>query len=71
MVIDLEKMDMAVYVQILDKAVCISHSTNIYGKRMNPTILYPTMGTIVEQTQFFNFSDATSLGEEKLSIQIC
>ena len=32
---------------ILDKAVCISHSTNTLGKGMNPTILRPAMGKII------------------------
>ena len=30
-------------VQILDEAACISHSTNIFGKDMNPTIIPPAM----------------------------
>ena len=37
-------MDMVTTVQILDKAVCISHSANTNGKGMNPTILPPAMG---------------------------
>ena len=32
-------MSMLSRVQILDKAVCISYSSNIFGKGMNPTIL--------------------------------
>ena len=32
-------MDTATRVQILDEAYCISHSTNTFGKGMNPTIL--------------------------------
>ena len=31
-------------VKNLNDAVCISHSANIYGKGMNPTILSPAMG---------------------------
>ena len=31
-------MDMASQVQILDKAVCISHNTNTLGKGITPTI---------------------------------
>ena len=31
-------MDMATQVQILDKAVYISHSANTLGEGMNPTI---------------------------------
>ena len=30
-------------VQIQDKAVCISHSTNTIGKGTNPTIVSPAM----------------------------
>ena len=37
-------MDTATQVQILDKNDCISHSTNILGKGMNPIILPPAMG---------------------------
>ena len=38
MVIDVE-MDTATRIQILDETDCISHSTNILGKGMNPIIL--------------------------------
>ena len=38
------KMVMATCVQILDEVVCISYSTNILGKGMNPTILPPAVG---------------------------
>ena len=34
-------MNMAIRVQILDEAVCISHSANTLGKGMNQTILPP------------------------------
>ena len=37
-------MDMTTQVQILDKADCISNSTNTVGKGMNPIILPPAMG---------------------------
>ena len=37
-------MDMVTQVQILDKAVCISHSVNTLGKGMNPVILFSVMG---------------------------
>ena len=30
--------------QILEEAICISYSTNIHGKGMNPIILPPAMG---------------------------
>ena len=36
-------MDMATQVQILDEAVCISHSVNILGKGINPIILPTAM----------------------------
>ena len=64
-------MDMATQVQILDETDCISHYTNTLGKGMNPIILPPAMGKIVEQTRFFSLGEATSLGEEKLWIQTC
>ena len=37
-------MDMATRVQILNETDCISHSTNKFGKRMNPIILPSAMG---------------------------
>ena len=58
---------MTTRVQILDTAVCISHSVNTLGKSMNPTILPPAIGKIVGQTGFFNLGMATSLGEKKIS----
>ena len=36
------EVDTATWVQIQDKAVYISHNTNILGKSINPTILLPT-----------------------------
>ena len=33
----------ATWIQILNKAVCISHSINTLGKSMHPNILSPTM----------------------------
>ena len=36
-------MDMVNRIQIMTKAVSISHSANAIGKYMNPTILYPAM----------------------------
>ena len=39
----LKKMDMATWVQILDKAVYISRCANTFGKGMNPDILPPIM----------------------------
>ena len=37
-------MDTATRVQIQDETDCISHSTNTFGKGMNPIILPPAMG---------------------------
>ena len=34
---------MQIQVQIPDELVCISHSTNSFGKSMYPTILSPAM----------------------------
>ena len=53
-------------VQILNETVCISHSANILGKGMNPTILPPAIGKIVWQTGFFHLALVTSLGERKI-----
>ena len=39
-------MDKAKQVQILDKAVSISHNTNTLGKDMNPIILPPAMALV-------------------------
>ena len=41
---DVMEMDTVTQVQILDKADCISHSINTFGKGMNPIILPPAMG---------------------------
>ena len=40
-------MNTATLVQIVDKTVCISHYTNIFGNSMNATILPPGMGCFV------------------------
>ena len=37
-------MDKAIWVQILDKIIFISHQSNTFGKCMNPTLLPPVMG---------------------------
>ena len=42
------------WVQILDEAVCISHSTYTHGKGMNPIIISPAMGKIIRQTGISN-----------------
>ena len=39
-----DKEDLNAQVQYLEKAVCISHSTNTLGKGMNTTILLPAIG---------------------------
>ena len=36
-------MDTVTQVQILDKADCILHHTNTFGKGMNPIVLPPAM----------------------------
>ena len=38
------EVDSAIQVQILIKAVCISHSANTFEKAMNPTILSQAIG---------------------------
>ena len=60
-------MNVETRVQILCKAVCISHSTNTFGKDMNPNYSLSSNGQIVGQTELFNFGMATSLGERKLN----
>ena len=56
-------MDTMTRVQILDKADCISHSTNTLGKGMNPIILPQAMGKLTTQflsaTKVFSFQLAT------------
>ena len=47
-------MDTVTRVQILDETDCISHGTYALGKGMNPIILPPAKGKIVEQTRFFS-----------------
>ena len=53
------KMDLAIQVQILEKAACSSHSINILGNGMHPTLLFAAI--IVGQTNLFNLYMATSL----------
>ena len=36
-------MNMATWIQILDEADCISHSTNTLGKDIDPIIFNPAM----------------------------
>ena len=59
-------MDIANWVQILDKAVCISHRANTLEKGMSPTILPLVMGKTAGQIGLFNLGMATGLGERKL-----
>ena len=40
----LKKMDLTTWVQILNKLVYISPSSDTLGRGMNPTILHPVMG---------------------------
>ncbi len=58
-------MDKVTRLQILDETDFISHSTNTFGKSMNPIILPPAMGKIIGQTRLFSLGEATSLGEFK------
>ena len=37
-------MESAIGVQILDETDCISHSTNIFGKGVNPIMISQAMG---------------------------
>ena len=62
-------MDLTTRVQILDKAVCISHSVNTLGKGMNTTIIPPARGKIVGKTGLSNLGIATNLREGELWIQ--
>ena len=57
-------MDTATWVQILEKASCISNSTNTLAKRKNPTILPPDIGKIVGQTRLLNVGMGTGQREE-------
>ena len=65
-IITSEEMDRVTWVQNLYKADCISHSTNILGKGMNPTLL--PMGKIVGQSGLFILAIATSFGKGKIKI---
>ena len=61
-------MDMATWVQILYKAVYISHIANTLGKGMNPTIPPSAMGKIGGQSGVF------SLGKENFEykpVKLC
>ena len=60
-------MDIANRVQILDEAVCISHSTNTFRKGSNPTILLLTKSKMVGQSGLFNVGMTSGLGERILN----
>ena len=47
-------MDSATWVQILEEADCIQHSTYTLGEGVNLIIIPPARGKIVGQTGFFN-----------------
>ena len=49
LIVIVEKMDTVTRVQILDETDCISHSTNTLGKGMNPIILPPAMGKLLDR----------------------
>ena len=49
-----------------DETVCVSHSAYTPEKSMNPTILPPIMGKIVEQTGILNLDMPTRIREGKL-----
>ena len=49
-------MDYMNQVQTLNEAVCISLCANSLKKGMNPSLLTPTIGKIINQTEFFNLS---------------
>ena len=42
--INMQEMDKAARIQILDETDSISHSSNTLGRGMNPIILPPAMG---------------------------
>ena len=41
-------MESAIRVQILDKAINISHNAKTFEKGMNPSVLYSSYGKIIE-----------------------
>ena len=51
-------MDRTTQVQILDEAICISHSTNTLEKTMDPIILPLVMGRLL-----FNFHTTIRQGK--------
>ena len=63
-------MNLMTQVRILDKAVCISHSTDTLGNGINPTTLSSAMSKKEEQTGLFNYEKATG-PEGKFWIETC
>ena len=63
-------MNVATWIQILSKTVCISDSTNTSGKSMTLTILPSAMGKIVRLSVLFNLGMATNLREFK-PVKLC
>ena len=62
------KKETATWVQILDKAVCILHSSDNIGKGTNSSIISPAMSKIEGQTGLLSLGVAIYFGEEKLRI---
>ena len=65
--VTIKEMDIVTQVHILNKAVCISHSTSTLGKDMNSIILSPAMDKKVGQSGLFNFGIVTDLEERTLN----
>ena len=57
-------MDTETQVQILDKAVCLSHSVNILEKDIIPSIHPPAVGKTVEETGLFKLVSQLILKEK-------
>ena len=60
-------METVTQIQILNKAVYISHCVNTFGKGKNQNILPPDISKIVGQTVLFNLSMATTVEKGKLN----
>ena len=58
-------MELAIQVQILDKAVCVSFCTNSFGN-----ILFLSYGLIVGQMELFNFGMKISLLKESSEFKL-
>ena len=57
-------MDLAITVQILDEAVCISLHSNVLGKVFYPSLLTTTYGQI-GNIELFSHGMATGQSEDK------